>query len=307
MRAAAYRIIPQALCTRFGLAIGAHLAWLVRILMLVLFPIAYPISKLLDCILGHEHGTFYRRAELKELVNLHGQTTNVTDEALTDDEIAVIRGALEMSHKTVRDSMTPLDAVFMLDSRAVLDEHVLAQVAACTLLPPPSSDRIRRRTVLMPAWCAVPIGRFARAAIAASRCTPESGPASLACCLLRPCTRTHTHVAGAQHDDHMRPALTHRLRPVAASWWIRNGLSRSRPICMRCCWTYHRRGRSTKCSMSFKRARVRCAAAESRPDRARLIGSPTPARAIQHTLRSSLIKSRSKELLRVRRQIRQQA
>ena len=32
------------------------------VLMVVLFPIAFPIALLLDCILGKEHGTFFRRA-----------------------------------------------------------------------------------------------------------------------------------------------------------------------------------------------------------------------------------------------------
>ena len=34
--------------------------------MVILFVVAWPISKLLDCLLGHEHSTFFRRAgELK--------------------------------------------------------------------------------------------------------------------------------------------------------------------------------------------------------------------------------------------------
>ena len=30
--------------------------------MVLLFVVAWPISKLLDCLLGHEHSTFFRRA-----------------------------------------------------------------------------------------------------------------------------------------------------------------------------------------------------------------------------------------------------
>ena len=30
--------------------------------MVLLFVVAWPLSKLLDCLLGHEHSTFFRRA-----------------------------------------------------------------------------------------------------------------------------------------------------------------------------------------------------------------------------------------------------
>ena len=48
-------IIPQAVCSRHGLAVGAHSAWFVRILMVAFAGIAYPISKVLDYLLGAEH------------------------------------------------------------------------------------------------------------------------------------------------------------------------------------------------------------------------------------------------------------
>ena len=54
--AAAGEIIPQALCTRYGLQIGAYSAWFVLALMAVTSPLTYPISKVLDYMLGTEHG-----------------------------------------------------------------------------------------------------------------------------------------------------------------------------------------------------------------------------------------------------------
>lgn len=65
-------VLPQALCSRFGLAIGATLTPLVYLLMAVFFVVAWPLARLLDVVLGREHATFYRRAELKALVGLHG-------------------------------------------------------------------------------------------------------------------------------------------------------------------------------------------------------------------------------------------
>lgn len=48
-------IVPQAICSHYGLAIGAWTAWFVRFLMVVSAPISWPISKLLDYLLGSEH------------------------------------------------------------------------------------------------------------------------------------------------------------------------------------------------------------------------------------------------------------
>ncbi|KAG0472658.1 hypothetical protein HPP92_014515 [Vanilla planifolia] len=38
-------IIPQAVCSRYGLKVGARTAGIVRVLLIIFFPVAYPISK----------------------------------------------------------------------------------------------------------------------------------------------------------------------------------------------------------------------------------------------------------------------
>jgi metal transporter CNNM len=43
------QIMPQAICTRYGLSVVAMATPLVRILLLVFFPVAYPISKVIFC------------------------------------------------------------------------------------------------------------------------------------------------------------------------------------------------------------------------------------------------------------------
>ena len=43
-------ITPQAICSRHGLAIGAQTILLTKLLILLLFAVAYPISKILDIV-----------------------------------------------------------------------------------------------------------------------------------------------------------------------------------------------------------------------------------------------------------------
>ncbi|PWA93032.1 hypothetical protein CTI12_AA075800 [Artemisia annua] len=118
-------IIPQAVCSRYGLAIGAKLSIIVRVLMVVVFPIAYPVSKLLDWILGTGHSMLLRRAELKTLVNMHGDKAGKGGE-LTNDEITIITGALDLAQKTVKDAMTPISEIFSLELNSKLNEDTMS-------------------------------------------------------------------------------------------------------------------------------------------------------------------------------------
>lgn len=52
-------ILPQAICSRHGLAIGAFFAIPVRILIVVWYIIAWPVAKVLDCLLGKHEGVSY--------------------------------------------------------------------------------------------------------------------------------------------------------------------------------------------------------------------------------------------------------
>ncbi|CAI0401166.1 unnamed protein product [Linum tenue] len=114
-------IIPQSVCTRYGLAIGATVAPFVRILIWICFPVAYPISKILDCVLGNGHVALFRRAELKTLVNLHGNEVRWKGGELTHDETTIIAGALELTEKTASHAMTPISQTFAIDINAKLD------------------------------------------------------------------------------------------------------------------------------------------------------------------------------------------
>jgi metal transporter CNNM len=122
-------IIPQAVCSRYGLSIGAKLSFLVRLIIIVFFPLSYPISKLLDLLLGKRHSTLLGRAELKSLVYMHGNEAGKGGE-LTHDETTIISGALDMSQKSAKDAMTPVSQIFSLDINFKLDEKTMGLIAS---------------------------------------------------------------------------------------------------------------------------------------------------------------------------------
>uniref|UniRef100_J3M6W4 CNNM transmembrane domain-containing protein n=2 Tax=Oryza brachyantha TaxID=4533 RepID=J3M6W4_ORYBR len=122
-------VIPQAICTRYGLAVGANFVWLVRILMIICYPISYPIGKLLDCALGHNESALFRRAQLKALVSIHSKEAGKGGE-LTHDETTIISGALDLTEKTAEEAMTPIESTFSLDVDSKLDWEAIGKILA---------------------------------------------------------------------------------------------------------------------------------------------------------------------------------
>lgn len=63
-------ICPQAVCSRHGLAIGAKTIYITKTVMFITAPLAWPLSRVLDWILGEEIATTYTRERLKELIKV---------------------------------------------------------------------------------------------------------------------------------------------------------------------------------------------------------------------------------------------
>ncbi|XP_061355781.1 DUF21 domain-containing protein At5g52790-like [Gastrolobium bilobum] len=120
-------ILPQAVGSRYGLTLGAKMAPLVRLLLLIFFPITYPASKVLDWTLGKEHSVLLRRSELKTFVNLHANEAGKGGELLRH-ETSIITGAMDLTQKTAKDAMTPISETFSLDISSKLDMHTMTQI-----------------------------------------------------------------------------------------------------------------------------------------------------------------------------------
>lgn len=122
-------IIPQALCKSYALLIGNYCAGMVRVLCYAVGIISWPISKVLDYVLGDEHTALFRRAQLKALVTMHSIEENYGGH-LSATEINIIGGALDLTSKTAAHGMTPLDKVFMLSADAILNIDTLSELLA---------------------------------------------------------------------------------------------------------------------------------------------------------------------------------
>uniref|UniRef100_A0A8C9BAE9 Metal transporter n=1 Tax=Phocoena sinus TaxID=42100 RepID=A0A8C9BAE9_PHOSS len=116
-------IVPQALCSRHGLAVGANTIILTKFFMLLTFPLSFPISKLLDFFLGQEIRTVYNREKLMEMLKV---TEPYND--LVKEELNMIQGALELRTKTVEDIMTQLQDCFMIRNDAILDFNTMSEI-----------------------------------------------------------------------------------------------------------------------------------------------------------------------------------
>lgn len=119
--------------------------------MYLSYPLSFPVAKLLDNVLGHDEGVTYKRAGLKTFVSLH---RHLGAENLLEDEVTIISSVLELSEKSIRDIMVPVDDIYSLSSEQILDEDTVTEVGqasdvryACLSRPPPDSEaRLLSRT-----------------------------------------------------------------------------------------------------------------------------------------------------------------
>jgi CBS domain containing-hemolysin-like protein len=130
-------IIPASILTGpKQLQIAATLSPLVWLAYVVFFPIAYPISKLLDWIVGHDSGlTLYNRREIATMMKIQheeAQRRSASGAGMRDsvhhDEMTIIGGALKFRDMKVSEVMTTLENVFMISAKESLSYKTLYEI-----------------------------------------------------------------------------------------------------------------------------------------------------------------------------------
>lgn len=118
-------ILPQSLFSRRGYRLTRHFFWLLDFMFIVLWPIAYPVSKLLDRWIGDELPALYSHEELAHMVADHALHEH---SKIDHDESRIISGALEFSHKYARDIATPFDDITSVEIDDDIDASMVSMI-----------------------------------------------------------------------------------------------------------------------------------------------------------------------------------
>lgn len=104
-------VVPQAFFAHHALNFCSRFAPLMRLMVVVTYPISKPLQLLLDKFFGEEALHLQTRRELGMVIAEHA---GADDSELDDDEVEIMRGALQLSEKRVRDIMTEIKKVYWL-------------------------------------------------------------------------------------------------------------------------------------------------------------------------------------------------
>lgn len=120
-------IFPQAFFLRRALKVSAALAPILRFMIIVTYPISKPLQLLLDSLFKEEAAGLQSRHELGLMITEHlGSNQSELDE----DEVEIIRGALQLSEKRVRDIATPIKDVYWLMPQTIVDGDRIDEIKA---------------------------------------------------------------------------------------------------------------------------------------------------------------------------------
>lgn len=120
-------VLPQALFSRRALSYCAKLSWAMRGMIIVTYPVAKPLQLLLDKLFSEQKTQLQTRHELGMMISEH---LGRDESELDNDEVEIIRGALQLSEKRVRDIMIPLESVYWLTPKTELTPKKIDEIKA---------------------------------------------------------------------------------------------------------------------------------------------------------------------------------
>lgn len=104
-------VMPQAFFAHHALNFCSRFAPLLRTMVVITYPVSKPLQLLLDRFFGPETSPLQTRHELGLVIAEHA---GADESELDEDEVEIMRGALQLSEKRVRDIMTEIKKVYWL-------------------------------------------------------------------------------------------------------------------------------------------------------------------------------------------------
>lgn len=118
-------IVPQAFLVRRAMYFMAKFSTVLKIMIFITYPVSKPLQLLLDRLFKGEIAHLQSRHELGIMISEHLGTK---ESELDEDEVEIIRGALQLSEKRVRDITTPMDKVYWLTPLTVIDSKKIDEI-----------------------------------------------------------------------------------------------------------------------------------------------------------------------------------
>jgi metal transporter CNNM len=118
-------IFPQALFMQHALRVTSRLAPVLRIMIIVTYPVSKPLQLLLDKLFGREQAKLHSRHELGMIISEHATDH---DSELDEDEVEIIKNTLLLSHKRVRDIMTDIRHAYWLTLDTLIDAAKIDEI-----------------------------------------------------------------------------------------------------------------------------------------------------------------------------------
>ncbi|TAH35865.1 DUF21 domain-containing protein [Candidatus Saccharibacteria bacterium] len=120
-------ILPQAFFVRRALQFCSRLTPLMYGMIFITYPVSKPLQLLLDGLFKGERARLQTRHELGLMISEHLGTK---ESELDEDEVEIIRGALQLSEKRVRDITTPISHVYWLTPQTIIDGELIDEIKA---------------------------------------------------------------------------------------------------------------------------------------------------------------------------------
>lgn len=118
-------IVPQTIFVRKGYHFSRHFFWLLEIIFTLFWPLARPLTMVLNRILGEELPTIFTREELTHLVDEHAKAGH---SGIDMDESRIVSGALKYSTLTAQEIMTPIGEVSSIEADDTIDIPLLSRL-----------------------------------------------------------------------------------------------------------------------------------------------------------------------------------